>query len=83
MKVEVKLAPSEFTKTVLVVERCVLSENLIKVEQRSLFHAIFDEKDIILKCLSKFLANKQIKIDNNNTFLFLKIKSTTTSGKCE
>ena len=41
---EVKLASLEFTKTLLVNLGCVLPGSSIKVDQRSLFPATFDEK---------------------------------------
>ena len=44
MEVEVGIAAFESTKIVLVVLGCVYPANVIKVDQRSLFCAVFDEK---------------------------------------
>ena len=75
MKVEVGLAPLEFTKIVLVLFGCVLPAKLIKVDQRKLFPALFDEKGWIMKHVRKILAKKYIV--NDPFFLSLIIKSTT------
>ena len=58
MEVQAEIAPLEFTKTVLVVFGCVLPANLIKVDQKSLFRATFDDKSSNLKFLAKFLSRK-------------------------
>ena len=58
MNVEVGIALLEIRKTVLMVFGCVIPANLIKLDQRNLFHAIFDERGWNLKNLAKFLAKK-------------------------
>ena len=75
MEIETTIDPLKFTKVELVVLGCVLPANLIKVDQRSLFRAIFDEGGWILKDLPKILDKKLIKLVNNTSF-YLKIKST-------
>ena len=71
MEVEVSLAPLVFTMIVSVVSECVLKENLFKVDQRSLFRAIFDEKGWISKYLPKILAKKYNQ--NSQPYLFVLI----------
>ena len=68
MEVKVELvpfvAPFVFTKIVLVVFQSVLPANWIKVDLRSLFRPIFEEKGWFLKYLAKILAKKYIRIVN-------------------
>ena len=53
MIAEVKLAPLDFTKIELVVSGCATLASLIKVDQRSLFRAIFDEKGRIFEIFTQ------------------------------
>ena len=71
MEVKVELAPTRLHKDCVCCVWCVIPANLIKVNQRSLFPDIFDEKGWILKHLAKIFAKKSNK-NSQQYFLFLK-----------
>ena len=75
MEVEIRLAPLLFTRVMIGVFGRVLTANLNKVEQGSLFSALFGEKGSILKHLQNIFAKKWINAVNQ-TFLYFKIKPT-------